>query len=99
VLDWSGLTQDRGKWQALVYTVMNLRVIQNRKNSWLSPFQRLVCAYELVVLSVGQSVSRSVGRSVGPLVGCLVDWSVSQSVSHWLVRYLVSLVLLSCLVS
>jgi hypothetical protein len=28
-MDWIDLTQDRDQWRALVYTVMNLRVLQN----------------------------------------------------------------------
>ena len=36
VLEWIELARDRGKWQALVYTVMNLRFIQNMRNSWLT---------------------------------------------------------------
>jgi hypothetical protein len=102
VLDWVELAQDRGKCQALVYTVMNFRVIHNMRNSWLNgkmlAFQRLVCSYELVVWSMGRSVGLLVGCFVCWLFGCLVGWLVGQSVG-WLVRYLVSLFLLICLVS
>ena len=31
-VDWINLAQDRKKWWALVYTVMNLRVPQNGRN-------------------------------------------------------------------
>jgi hypothetical protein len=52
VLEWTEVAKDRGKWQALVYTVMNFRVVQNLRNSWPTgkrlEFQRLVCYYELV---------------------------------------------------
>jgi hypothetical protein len=65
VLDWSELAQDRGKWQVLVYKAMNLWVIQNMRNSWLTgkllAFRKLACCYELVVWSVGQSFCQSVG--------------------------------------
>jgi hypothetical protein len=85
VLEWSELVQDRGKWQVLVYVAMNLRVIQNMRNSWLTgkllAFRKLVCSYELVVWSVGQSFCQSVGWSVGWLVGWLSGQSGSRLVS------------------
>ena len=46
--DWIELAQDRGKLQALVYTVMNIRFIQDMRNSRLTgkllAFERLVCS-------------------------------------------------------
>jgi hypothetical protein len=38
-VDWMHLAQDRGQWQALVYTVMNLRVPEKARNfltSWVT---------------------------------------------------------------
>jgi hypothetical protein len=32
-VDWIDLAQDRDRWRALVYTVMNLRVLYNAGNS------------------------------------------------------------------
>jgi hypothetical protein len=82
VVDWIGLAQDRGKWRALVNSIINLSVPKNKSGNLSSGLTG--------ALSSNAQLHRV---SYGKLQLQFLAWVVTESiwpVGHYLVAYCIS---------